>query len=70
MFKFARHVADTQYPSSVSTPVRNYNPLTVTILLNSAITAGLGNIASQRIQNRGKNVPLEYRPVVAFSAYG
>ena len=37
---------------------------------NSAVTAGLGNIVSQKIQKRGKNLPLEYRPVIAFSAYG
>lgn len=51
----------------------NYCLMTHPVLtksVTSAITAGLGNIASQRIQNRGKNVPLEYRPVVAFSAYG
>ena len=46
--------------------------LTVTKLIyfNSAITAALGNIVSQKIQNRGKNLPIEYRPVLAFSAYG
>lgn len=45
------------------------NPV-LTKSITSAVTAGLGNIVSQKIQKRGKNLPLEYRPVIAFSAYG
>lgn len=38
--------------------------------VTSAVIAGLGNYVSQRIEKRGKNVPIEYRPVLAFSGYG
>ncbi|XP_068678294.1 peroxisomal membrane protein 2-like [Montipora foliosa] len=38
--------------------------------ITSAITAGLGNIVSQTIQKWGKDLPLDYRPAIAFSIYG
>jgi len=36
----------------------------------SAVTAGLGNIVSQKIAKRGKGALVEYRPVIAFSTFG
>ena len=40
------------------------------IYFNSAVTAGLGNIVSQKIVKRGKGELVDYRPVVAFSTFG
>ena len=40
------------------------------IYFNSAITAGLGNIVSQKIVKRGKGELVDYRPVIAFSTFG
>ena len=40
------------------------------IYFNSAVTAGLGNIVSQKIAKRGKGELVDYRPVVAFSTFG
>lgn len=39
-------------------------------LINSAVTAGLGNIVSQKIVKRGKGELVDYRPVIAFSTFG
>lgn len=38
--------------------------------ITSAVTAGLGNIVSQKIAKRGKGALVEYRPVIAFSTFG
>ena len=40
------------------------------IYFNSAVTAGLGNIVSQKIVKRGKGELVDYRPVIAFSTFG
>ena len=39
-------------------------------LFDSAVTAGLANIVSQKIVKRGKSELVEYRSVIAFSTFG
>nr|XP_058945246.1 peroxisomal membrane protein 2-like [Pocillopora verrucosa] len=38
--------------------------------VTSGLTAGLGNLVSQKIVKRGTGGLIEYRPVIAFAAFG